>query len=215
MAIYSIRNGPTGAVADTAIGAPNGVAPLDSSGLLPSSYLPSISITSTSVVASEAAMLALDAEEGDVAVRTDFIPSRAFILTGTASVLGDWQALDPAYTVTTVNGLSGDADVYYIPPFVVHGTLQVSASGPFAVEYTCVVVRVFCSLKTQGSTSTTVVLKRNGSTVATVTIPANTTSAFTNCSVAFVGPEQDVMTAEITSAGTGAAGLTIQPRIHL
>lgn len=89
------------------IGANSGIAPLNSSGKIDSSYLPNIAITDTFVVASEAAMLALTAEVGDVAVRTDI--SKSFILAvSPATTLANWQELlAPADTVASVNGQTG------------------------------------------------------------------------------------------------------------
>jgi hypothetical protein len=74
-------------------GALSGVASLDASGKLLATQVPSIAITDTFVVASQAAMLALSAAgTGDVAIRTDL--SKSFILQGTTySVLADWQEL--------------------------------------------------------------------------------------------------------------------------
>ncbi len=88
-------------------GAANGVCPLDSSSLIPAAYLPSITVHNTFVVSSQAAMLALSANKGDVAIRTDL--NESFILTTTpASTLGNWaQLLTPASAVTSVNSLSG------------------------------------------------------------------------------------------------------------
>lgn len=88
-------------------GAVNGVATLDAGGKVPSSQLPPLAITDTFVVASEVAMLALTAQTGDVAVRTDV--SKSFILQGTdPSVLGDWQELlTPSDAVLSVNGQTG------------------------------------------------------------------------------------------------------------
>lgn len=88
-------------------GAANGVPTLDGAGLIPTSQLPALAISSTFVVASQAAMLALTAEEGDVAVRTDL--SKAFILTASpASTLGNWQELlTPTDAVLSVDGRSG------------------------------------------------------------------------------------------------------------
>lgn len=76
-------------------------------GKVPSSQLPAIAITDTFVVASQAAMLALTAETGDVAVRTDI--SETFILQGTdPSVLGDWVQLEtPTAAVSSVFGRTG------------------------------------------------------------------------------------------------------------
>lgn len=85
----------------------NGYAGLGSDGKLISSQLPAITITDTFVVGSQAAMLALTAETGDVAVRTDV--NKSFILKGTsAGTLADWQELlTPTSAVTTVFGRNG------------------------------------------------------------------------------------------------------------
>jgi hypothetical protein len=64
--------------------AANGVASLDASGKVPAAELPDISITSTQVVANQVDMLALTAEVGDVAVRTDV--NKTFILTASPSI---------------------------------------------------------------------------------------------------------------------------------
>jgi hypothetical protein len=73
-------------------GANNGVATLDSGGKVPVSQLPSTVLIDTFVVNSEVAMLALSAEQGDIAVRTDI--ETTFILQGTDPTnLGDWIEL--------------------------------------------------------------------------------------------------------------------------
>lgn len=88
-------------------GAASGVATLDSGGKVPQAQLPLVAITNTSVVASQSAMLALTAEEGDVAVRTDL--NKSFILTATpASTLANWQELlTPTDAVSSVAGKTG------------------------------------------------------------------------------------------------------------
>lgn len=88
-------------------GAVNGIATLDGSGKIPTSQLPALAITDTFVIASQAAMLALTAETGDVAVRTDL--SKSFILAGSdPSILANWQELlTPTDTVLSVNGQTG------------------------------------------------------------------------------------------------------------
>lgn len=85
----------------------NGYAGLGSDGKLFSNQLPSISITDTFVVGSQAAMLALTAETGDVAVRTDL--NKSYILKGTdPAVLANWQELlTPTSAVTSVFGRNG------------------------------------------------------------------------------------------------------------
>ena len=90
------------------IGTSSGNIPvLNGSGKLADSVIPSIAITDTFVVETEVAMLALSAEVGDVAIRTDL--NKSFILqTSPASVLANWQELrTPTDTVTSVNGQSG------------------------------------------------------------------------------------------------------------
>jgi hypothetical protein len=88
-------------------GVANGLATLDSSGKLVSTQLPAIAITDTFVVATQAAMLALTAETGDVAVRSDL--NKSFILKGTsASTLADWQELlTPTDGITSVFSRTG------------------------------------------------------------------------------------------------------------
>lgn len=86
----------------------NGLATLDAGGKIPSGQLPAIAITSTFPVASQAAMLALTAETGDVAVRSDL--NKSFILGGggNPATLGDWiELLTPTDTVLSVNGQTG------------------------------------------------------------------------------------------------------------
>jgi hypothetical protein len=92
----------------------NGLATLDGSAKIPTSQLPGLAITTTNVVASEAAMIALTAEEGDIAIRTDV--SKTFAHNGgVAGTAADWsELLTPTDAVTSVNGTSGvvvlDAD---------------------------------------------------------------------------------------------------------
>jgi hypothetical protein len=85
----------------------NGLASLGSDAKIPTSQLPALAITDTFVVASQAAMLALAAEVGDVAVRTDL--NKSLILkTAGASTLANWQELlTPTDSVLSVNGQTG------------------------------------------------------------------------------------------------------------
>lgn len=81
---------------------------LDSNGKLASSTIPSIAITDTFIVASQAAMLALStADIGDIAIRTD--ESKTYILQAApASTLSNWKLLaTPTDTVTSVAGRTG------------------------------------------------------------------------------------------------------------
>ncbi len=89
-------------------GVNNGYAGLDAGGKVPVAQLPAIAITDTFVVADETEMLALTAETGDVAIRTDL--SKSFILAAMpASTLGNWkELLSPAAAVSSVAGRTGD-----------------------------------------------------------------------------------------------------------
>lgn len=89
------------------MGAASGVATLDGAGLIPSTQLPPIAIVDTSIVASQAAMLALTAKVGDIAIRTDL--NKSFILkTADPTILEHWQELlTPTDFVLSVNGYTG------------------------------------------------------------------------------------------------------------
>ena len=82
-----------GTAATKNTGTSSGQVPiLDGSGLLATSVLPAIAVTDTFVVASQAAMLALTAEKGDIAIRTD--TSETYVLsTNSPSTLADWKEL--------------------------------------------------------------------------------------------------------------------------
>lgn len=102
-----------GTVSTKNTGTGNGNVPiLDSNGKLADSVVPKIAMTNTYVVASQSAMLALsNAQEGDVAVRTDL--KKSFILKGSSySTLTNWQELlSPTDAVTSVNGSTGAVTV--------------------------------------------------------------------------------------------------------
>lgn len=99
--------GITDAIPSSQKGAVNGVATLDGGGKVPVSQLPATAIVDTFVVGSQAAMLALTAEIGDVAVRTDLNKSFILRVTG-ASTLANWQELlTPTDSVQSVDGMTG------------------------------------------------------------------------------------------------------------
>lgn len=97
-----------GTAAEKNVGTASGNVPvLDADGKLAASVIPSVAITDTFVVASQAAMLALTAQAGDIAIRSDL--SKTFILqTEPASTLGNWKELaTPTDVVTSVAGKTG------------------------------------------------------------------------------------------------------------
>jgi hypothetical protein len=88
-------------------GSASGLCPLNSSSKIDTTYLPSLAISSTYVVASQTAQLALTVEEGDIAVRTDLNKSYIALNSDNAD-MGDWQELlAPTDAVSSVNGETG------------------------------------------------------------------------------------------------------------
>lgn len=86
--------------------AANGVATLDAGSKIPSVQLPPLAVNETFTVASQAAMLALTAQRGDLAIRTD--TNQRFVLsTDSPSTLADWIVLADTDAVLTVDGLPG------------------------------------------------------------------------------------------------------------
>lgn len=97
-----------GTAASKDTGTTSGTIPiLGANGKLNTSVLPAIAISDTFVVATQEAMLALTAEVGDIAIRTDL--SKSFILKADgASTLNNWQELlTPTDAVTSVAGKTG------------------------------------------------------------------------------------------------------------
>ena len=76
----NLKNTPTlGTAASKNTGTSSGNIPtLDSNGKLADSVIPAVAITDTYVVATEAAMLALSAQKGDIAIRSDL--NKSFVL---------------------------------------------------------------------------------------------------------------------------------------
>lgn len=88
-------------------GQANGFASLDANGKLLNSQVPALALVDTYVVTSQAAMLALPAEQGDVAIRND--ESKTYILQSNPSTtLANWVPLKtPQSPVESVNGQTG------------------------------------------------------------------------------------------------------------
>jgi len=88
-------------------GAAGGVASLDESLKVPAAQIPVISFASASVIANEAAMLALSsAIVGSIAIRTDV--NKNFVLSAAGpSVLSNWVELATPTSVTSINGFAG------------------------------------------------------------------------------------------------------------
>lgn len=112
-------------------GAPNGYAPLGADGKLPNSVIPAIAITETFVRDSQAGMLALTAQRGDLCIRTDL--SKTFSLNGDdPSVLANWLELAfPPDAVKSVNGLTGTV---VLPSDAAAGTAALRTLGTGATQ---------------------------------------------------------------------------------
>ncbi|HWL07216.1 MAG TPA: hypothetical protein VNQ76_02270, partial [Planctomicrobium sp.] len=82
-------------------------------GFVPSSQMPARVMTNVYTVTSEEDMLELEAQEGDVAIRTDI--STSFMHNGgTSGTAADWSELiSPTDAVTSVNGLIGNIVLGY------------------------------------------------------------------------------------------------------
>lgn len=111
-------------------GIANGVATLGADSKIPLSQLPAIAINDTFTVTSQSAMLALTAQRGDIAIRTD--TSRTYVLsTDSPSTLSDWKELITTGQVSSVNGNTGAvvltaASVGAAPTSHTHTTTQVT-----------------------------------------------------------------------------------------
>lgn len=88
-------------------GVAGGVAPVGPNGQIPEQYIPAVAIADVFVVSNQAAQLALTAQRGDVAVRTDL--NQTFMHNGgSAGTMADWTLLrTPTDAVLSVAGRTG------------------------------------------------------------------------------------------------------------
>jgi hypothetical protein len=99
-------HGMTGFEAVAKKGVANGYAPLDAGALIPTVHLPPLAVNEVFTVASEAAMLALTAQTGDMAIRTD--NGKTYVLSASpASTLANWKEIMATGQVVSVNGQTG------------------------------------------------------------------------------------------------------------
>ena len=210
--------GITDAVNTAQLGAVSGVATLDASGKIPASQLPALAITDTFVVASQAAMLALSAEVGDVAVRTDI--NKSFILkTAGAGILGNWQELLSSSAAGTVTSIAMTAPIAGITvtgsPITTSGTLTLSLANDLAAVEGLATTGLAVRTGTDAWTTRSILAGSgisitNGSgTAGDITI--SSLNAGTVTSVGLSLPSIfSVSNSPITSVGTLTASLTTQ-----
>lgn len=100
---------PFGTAADKNTGINEGDVPvLQIGGKLATSVIPALAITDIFTVDSEAEMLALTAQRGDIALRTDDTPNTMWILKAEpASTFANWILLSIPSGVATINGQNG------------------------------------------------------------------------------------------------------------
>lgn len=134
-----------GTAATLNTGTTSGTIPLiGANGKLPAALMPAVAITDTFVVASQAEQVALTAERGDVAIRTDL--NKSFILrTDDPTVFGNWQELlapsggggssgtVTSVAVVTANGVSGSVANASTTPAI---TFTLGAITPSSVAAT-------------------------------------------------------------------------------
>ena len=108
---------------------------LDSNGKLNTSVLPALAISDTFTAANEAAMLALDAQKGDVCIRTD--ESKTYILADEpASTLANWKEIvSPADAVTSVNGKTGVVTLTYSDVGAVEANTAITGATKCKITY--------------------------------------------------------------------------------
>ena len=211
-------------------GTASGVASLDAGGKIPSAQLPAIAITNTFPVDNQAAMLALDVQVGDVAIRAD--GTGTFILRQEpSSVLANWSQLAaPTDAVQSVAGKTGavnlasadisDATDAATPNMLAKrdsaGRLKVAnpaatsdAATKFYVDSTAastrrIAVRSLTAAYTFALADDGMLVALTGANARTFTVPANATVALPIS--AWIDVQQQG-TGALTIAG--AAGVTI------
>lgn len=173
----------------SALGTANGVASLGDDSKIVSTQLPAIAITDTFIVAGQSEMLAVSAETGDVAVRTDL--SKSFILKGTsASTLSDWTELLSPVPVTTydvafsVYGKPANAE--NVMRFIVPRALVLAANLQGSLAKAGIA----------GTASSVFSIKKNGSQVATITFSAGATSGTFSTQASLSLASGDVLTVD-------------------
>ena len=126
--------GGIGTAATKNVGTAAGNIPiLDSAGKLSDSVIPAIAISESHTVASEREMLALAAQVGDIAIRTD--GTGTWILKQTpASTLANWvQLKSPTDAATSVNGKTGN--VTLTTSDIAEGTNQYYTQARFVAAF--------------------------------------------------------------------------------
>lgn len=107
-----VGGGVLGSAAFRTAGAANGVATLGADGKLPAAQLPPLAVNEVFTVASQTAMLALTAERGDVAVRSDQAGKTYILSQDDPASLANWVPLQQAMSaaLAALNALTPAQD---------------------------------------------------------------------------------------------------------
>lgn len=113
-------------------GVANGLASLGSDGKIPTGQLPALAINNTFTVSSQTAMLALTAQRGDIAIRTD--KGSSYILAADApATLSNWKELIANPTIAAATSTSAGIVELATNAEVVSGTSATRAVTPAAL----------------------------------------------------------------------------------
>lgn len=204
-------NPTLGTAANANLGTAAGNVPvLGVDGKLENSVIPKIAITDTFVVANQAAMLALTAEVGDVAIRTDL--NSSFILRATpATEIGNWtELMTPETGVASINGKTGvvtiGANDFYMSSYSLPAT-------PGSVTSTDTISEAIAKVE---KTATIKAPLASPSFTGTVTAPTPSTSDNSTAvaTTAFVKSQGYVTasSAPVTSVNTKIGAIVLDPR---
>jgi hypothetical protein len=122
---------------------------------------------------------------------------------------GSSASASPGAMTSTGQAIGGGARPY-LPPFSQGGGVTVGASGEWESAAGYRLVLVVARVREVGSTDTVVSIRRNDVHLGYVTIPAGEKRAQAVFAVTF-DPVVDVLSAVVTEAGFGAAGLVVHP----
>lgn len=114
---------------------------------------------------------------------------------------------------TPIGGAGGAPPMLVLPPFAQGGESPVTlgSSGEWESDVGFRLVTVVARVRVAGTTATVVSIRRNNVEVGTVIVAAGAKRGVGSFATAFA-PDSDVLSAVVTTAGTGAKGLVVMPR---
>lgn len=192
-------------------GAANGVATLGADGKLPVSQLPPLAINETFTVASQAAMLALTAQRGDVAIRSDLNGAFYMLVADAPATLANWvpiqQNLGVALSALAALTPAADKLAYF------------NGAGTATLADFTAVARTLAAATTQAAQRTALgVLAQTDKPAWTAYTPTVTATAGTFTTISATGKYVVLfgichvqITITITTVGTGTYPLVSLP----